>query len=78
MADELKIEDGVPIPPNGRNAGPVRLALEAMKVGQSMFVPRCLCAPGSAQAIASNVGRDLGRAFTTRKEGDGRRIWRIK
>lgn len=72
----IKVDKGVPLPElQGWGKSP-KYPWASMKVGDSFFVP------GKAQnAVSSCVGghmrRHPGEHYTTRKEGDGVRVWRI-
>lgn len=71
----MRIEQGVPIPPKVAPVnGPSRLQLlvKSMKVGDSIFFKRAL-----GSTIVSRGSIWLGKGnFTTRKEGNGVRLWR--
>lgn len=75
---QIVIEKGVPIPPAAigrKTKGQLRLSLEAMEVGDS-FV---LHGKGiSLNGAVYNIGKAIGRKFTTRKIGNDVRVWRIK
>ena len=77
---DIKIEKNIPLPRKytgeGRPKSPIRVALEAMEVGDSFE---------GTEANRKYVGaisctyRLKGRKFTSRKTGDDKfRIWRIK
>ena len=69
---ELKIENGVPIPPKGDKKGYVA-AVRKLKVGQSVHIP-------GKHHVAFNAIRGAGGNQTThtgRREGNGCRVWRI-
>lgn len=72
MNEEMKIEDGVPMPsehPIGMTA-----TLRAMKVGQSFVTKK------RADVVHSSAITAFGKSghVSVRKEGDGTRVWRIK
>jgi hypothetical protein len=71
--DELKIENGIPIPHSGRDKG-YSAKIRALKVGESVLLPTRI---QSATTICYQTGlpRD---SFTRRAEKDGTRVWRIK
>ncbi len=72
-----KIEDGVALPPpRGKGAG-LRNALEALVVGQSIFVPAGEHATVSAAGRNAAKRANDGRQYTTRRVDGGLRIWRI-
>lgn len=49
---------------------------KGMEVGDSVFIGAELS--GKAQASCHVYGHFCGKKFTTRKEGDGVRVWRIE
>ena len=76
----MKIEKGIPIPPpykpkNLNNTRP-KYPFRHMEVGDSFFVPRLEAQ--RARSAASQQSSRSRRKFTTRKEGDGLRVWRIE
>ena len=67
---EIKIEKGIPIPPDGRGATP-KYPWNQMEVGYSFL---------GAKTVSRNIGTEAkkrGWRFTTRAEAGGRRVWRI-
>lgn len=61
--------------PLGRDKGDLRLLLEAMKDGESAFLPinaKCL-----QTVTLATAGKALGCRFSYRTEGDGVRIYRL-
>lgn len=72
----IKIEKGVPLPPSRRGwSSDAKYPLAEMDVGDSIWLP---LRQSSASARAISRGKKLGFKFTTRGEGDGTRVWRIK
>lgn len=72
MNGALKIEKGIPVPPPKSKNG-YSLALRSMEAGDSVVLP---ISHNSAMAAASRI---LGAGnYTTRKEQDGIRVWRVK
>jgi hypothetical protein len=73
----LIIEKGIkmPEPGKGRPAGPIRKAVESMKVGDSVALPK-----RSVEADRFvNTCKRVGIGFATRTvEGNKLRIWRTK
>ena len=69
----MKIDKGVPLPkkriPNGS------YPFKEMAIGDSFMVTDGLA---SARVLAIHYGRRHGVKFTSRKEGDGLRVWRIE
>lgn len=77
LASNFKIEKGVPIPSARRNNGKkirgIAAALRKLGKTDSVLLP---VHHGYASATASRV---LGAAnYTTRREGNGVRVWRTK
>ena len=71
--EEFKIEKGVPVPPrNGGRGAPEKYPFSSMEVGDSFL------APEKAQSSTQSAGKRLGMKFTSRKEADGVRIWRVE
>ena len=70
----IKVESGVPIPTSNEHLwGPVRKAVNRMKIGES-FLVETLAQVNNALVSAS----DAGVTITTRKEnGCGYRIWKV-
>jgi hypothetical protein len=70
---EFKIESDVPVPDERRR---FKYPWSEMKVGDSFFVEN------GSQNVLSTAGRQYGRfhggKFSTRKEGNGVRVWRIE
>lgn len=71
-----EIDDNVEIPPK-RNRSTKKYPWAEMKIGQSFFVPNKSQASLSATAIGYSY-RHPGLKFTTAKENDGVRCWRIE
>lgn len=75
---------GVPLPPSrsilpGRKRNPDTLAgrIRALQVGESMYVDKpqpIVSANAHAQVVNGRAPK--GAEYTTRREGDGCRIWR--
>ena len=79
--DEIKIEKGVPIPPRGRGANKTGLAhtLRTMETGDSFYYETKSKSSESAMAtVTATAARVHGKKFTTRKEGNGCRVWRVE
>lgn len=74
------IESGIPIPPRARPAGldlrgSERFPLEALRVGQSFWVPE---EDGrAARSHACVVSNQTGRRFVSRAVDGGVRLWRV-
>jgi hypothetical protein len=73
------IEKGVPIPQGGRQ-GPgrkseFRQAVEALGIGDSVVVSG-MTSNGLCARLAIIGEANGGRKFTTRAEGNARRVWR--
>ena len=65
---EIKIENGVPLPPIHRGRGEIINALRKMDIGDSFY---------TAKAWSMyNVAARAGITITVRREGKGFRIWR--
>lgn len=76
MKTAIKIESNVPVPPPtcGPHKGPIRLALESMKVGQSFVIGR----DDVALTQLYKVARAIGVKVATRQVNcESRRIWRV-
>lgn len=71
---EFAIEKNIPLP-DAKN-GPSRTRpLRTMEVGDSFFVPGI---KKRAQVGVQYIERTTSMRFTTRKEGDGLRVWRTE
>lgn len=71
---EFKIEKGVPLPKKlSQNA---RYPFAEMEVGDSFFIPNAkrLMTAGS---ISQYCTKKTGKKFSSRREGNGIRVWRI-
>ena len=68
----INIEKSVPIP-EGKTK-PRIYPFSTMELGDSFFVKNGT----SARAAASHYSAGTDRKFTTRKEGEGYRVWRVK
>jgi len=89
---EFEVEDGVPIPPwaKGRTMprSPLRIAVESLEIGQSIFVPKVRGIDLSrTKSRVTTAGQNAKLTFPSRKfsvrlhEKDGvsgARIWRTK
>lgn len=82
---ELEIRPKAPIPPKQRQGARSELSrkLEALIVGESVVVPAVQLGPrpqSRASATAAQVAARIGCGvrYSTRKEGDGIAIWRVK
>jgi hypothetical protein len=74
---EYKIEKGVAIPRHsngGRKRCGLSETLRRMDVGDSVFADKT---PAKVGNIGTLIGKETGFRFTTRKEGNGARIWRL-
>lgn len=71
------IESGVPVPPRASGAGESKYPFNDMKVGDSFFAPACSSQALSNATRAYKMTHAPGSKWTTRKEGDGVRVWRI-
>jgi hypothetical protein len=70
----IAIDKNVPLPPPKR--GPeATFPWQSMEVGDSFLVEGR--SQSSVASHGSLAGQRYGRKFTTRKEGDGVRVWRI-
>ena len=69
----IEIDKNIPIPPEKkRNVYPYKV----MEVGESFFVPT-----GKLQIVCNanyRTGKQLGRKFIARKDGEGVRVWRTE
>lgn len=73
----IRVEKGIPVPPRAH-----RYPWHQMEPGDSFFVE---CPPGvrvslrqtKVNSAARNDGRRHNRAYCTRREGDGVRVWRV-
>lgn len=73
----IKIDKGIPLPPaiRCRGAAP-KYPWHEMNVGDSFFAQGVKASSISRLAIVT--GKACGRKFSTRKESDGVRVWRIE
>lgn len=69
---EIKIEKGIPTPTENWNSSTV-VVLRQMDVGDSALFPECT--PFFASSV-NTAAKRLGITVVTRKEGNGRRVWR--
>lgn len=72
----IKIESGIPIcdPATiGRPKGEVRLAIEALSVGQSFQIPKAQVTSGHIKALAKRIGIKVVCRLVSKTH---RRIWR--
>lgn len=68
----FEIEKNVPLPPKASGRGR-KYPFPDMAVGDSIFIPSIhRSRSGSLASLASKWGK-----FSSRKEGDGLRIWRV-
>ena len=74
---DVKIEKNIPIPEACGGAITRKYPFNEMEVGDSIFIEgrKGSYTPGNA---AHNYGKNHGKKFTSRKENDGFRIWRIE
>lgn len=80
MADDIKIEKGVPIPVGAGRQGIRKYPWREMEIGDSVFIG---CKDGETpEKVLSRLGQSLAFAkplrFTRRREGDDVRVWRIE
>jgi hypothetical protein len=71
MTEKVKIEKGIPIPKTSGRVG-IASAFRAMKVNDSIHLN------GTQARNAFTYARQAGIKITTRTDGNGVRIWRIK
>jgi hypothetical protein len=73
----IKIESNVPLPPptSGPHKGPLRLAIESMKVGQSFVIGRDETKLNQLYKVARTVGVKVA---TRQVNCESRRIWRVE
>lgn len=71
---EITVDKGIPIPDRQRGGG--KYPWGTLDVGDSFFVEGDAKRVKALQGAVSNVGRRLGRTFTTRRLDNGVRIWR--
>lgn len=82
MADEFKIEKGVPIPKarNGNRVSPYPFA--QLAVGESFVITQPTLTSHGAGGLCGGLctywSRKLGRKFIQRKVEGGVRVWRIE
>ena len=72
----MEIETDIPIPPRlrgGRQPGEAMRTARAMQVGHSTFCET----PEEKEGLRKAMKR-IGFGVTTRKEGNGWRVWRIE
>ena len=73
----FSVEDNVPLPAASQGAAsPLLVAIRAMSVGQSIFVPDM-----EAKKLAGFVNsakRKTEKQFTTRNTDGGARVWRLE
>lgn len=74
MSDQIKVDTSIPIP-RGRRGRVAKFPFGLMNVGDSMFHDKDTIF-GCAISWALRQRNDW--KFTSRKEGNGVRIWRIK
>lgn len=72
----VKIERGIPIPEfrRGNPKGPLRLAMEAMKPGDSIQIPRKAKPANELYNMAGHIGIKIA---TRQTNCASRRIWRV-
>lgn len=69
------IEKGVDVTKAAGRGRPWKYPFLEMEIGDSFFVPADLAE--KVRAAATSAGRRYGKKYVTRKEGNGRRVWRI-
>lgn len=73
MSEEIKIEKNIPIPSSGKKALVIAEAFEKMEIGDSFFSDLT-----TTNNVRTSFHRDTSKRFISRKEGSGRRYWRVK
>ena len=69
---------GLDVPANpmpGRGKGPLRPLLDAMEVGESVFLGADFYNPKTQSNTLSNATKATGKTYVARTEGDGTRIY---
>jgi len=82
----FEIEKNVPYPTPKTHKKAVRscrgqkmtLPLLKMEVGDSCYVPVDQFSRAQVQIAAAKLGTDLNRKYSTRAEGTGCRVWRLR
>jgi hypothetical protein len=81
VASSIQIEKGVPVPDGRGRVGSPRFPLKDLEVGDSFFLPwgesELKTRSVISNAIAAFHLRNKPRRLTSRKEGNGIRVWRI-
>lgn len=78
MPRSIKIESGIPLPPDGRGlrGRAAEYPWQKMKVGQSFLVPDGISI-ANFRRQAWDAGRKFDRKFSVRKVGKQFRCWRV-
>lgn len=73
----IKIEKQIPIPRKSHAIGFRKYPFDSMEVGDSFFA---FISVQSLSTCANNYVKSIGnfKRFTTRKQNNGARVWRIK
>ncbi len=75
MITKVKVEKNIPMPEIGRYKGGSKFPLREMEIGDSFYMEGNA---GLQRDIISFAHRVRPKKFTTRKEKNGYRCWRIK
>ena len=75
MSDEIKIDDGIPLPKRPGGGRIAKYPWDRLEVGQSFFVPT---PPKYLASMASAAGKKRGRRFSSRTVDGGVRVWRVE
>lgn len=77
MADEIKIEKGIPAPTQTSRRGVIAQTLKAMEVGDSFIFPLNGRSCVSQKAAIYQHAKDAGVRVVARNEGDSFRVWKV-
>ena len=72
----IRIDKDIPIPDKKKAWAWRKYPFPDMKVGDSFFVPKM--APGHLSTASKRYKVQFGMEFTSKRESNGARIWRIK
>lgn len=73
------IEKNIPLPQPAIKHSPVRVTMESMQVGDSIFIPASQQDYNKVQSrISANYVLLKPKIFTIRKIENGMRLWRIR
>ena len=73
----LAIQKGVPLPAASHELDALSLALRALDVGDSVLVPDEDLNYRAVRVRAAKLGRSGEKKFSTRREGNATRVWRV-